>query len=105
MSPEYALDGKFSTKSDVFSFGVVMLEIVSGRKNTGFYNPQQVINLLGYVSVITPSIPSFHVFILAKRRQNSSHKLIITLILSALVDRSCILFRHGDCGATTRPST
>ncbi|XP_057796590.1 G-type lectin S-receptor-like serine/threonine-protein kinase At4g03230 isoform X2 [Salvia miltiorrhiza] len=48
MSPEYALDGKFSTKSDVFSFGVVMLEIISGRKNTGFYNPQQVLNLLGY---------------------------------------------------------
>ncbi|KAH6776067.1 hypothetical protein C2S52_013628 [Perilla frutescens var. hirtella] len=48
MSPEYALDGKFSIKSDVFSFGVVMLEIVSGRKNTGFYNPQEVLNLLGY---------------------------------------------------------
>ncbi|KAG6385147.1 hypothetical protein SASPL_153975 [Salvia splendens] len=48
MSPEYALDGKFSTKSDVFSFGVVMLEIISGKKNTGFYNPQQVLNLLGY---------------------------------------------------------
>ncbi|XP_042038999.1 G-type lectin S-receptor-like serine/threonine-protein kinase At4g03230 [Salvia splendens] len=48
MSPEYALDGKFSTKSDIFSFGVVMLEILSGRKNTGFYNPEQVMNLLGY---------------------------------------------------------
>ncbi|KAH6834177.1 hypothetical protein C2S53_019935 [Perilla frutescens var. hirtella] len=48
MSPEYALDGKFSTKSDVFSFGVVVLEIISGRKNTGFYNPQEVLNLLGY---------------------------------------------------------
>ncbi|PIN08345.1 Serine/threonine protein kinase [Handroanthus impetiginosus] len=48
MSPEYALDGKFSIKSDVFSFGVVMLEIISGRKNTGFYDPQEVMNLLGY---------------------------------------------------------
>lgn len=44
MSPEYALEGAFSTKSDVFSFGVLVLEIVSGRKNTGFYQ------LLGYVS-------------------------------------------------------
>ncbi|OIT33218.1 g-type lectin s-receptor-like serinethreonine-protein kinase [Nicotiana attenuata] len=35
MSPEYALDGLFSIKSDVFSFGVVLLEIVSGRRNTG----------------------------------------------------------------------
>ncbi|KAM7498781.1 hypothetical protein LguiA_023195 [Lonicera macranthoides] len=33
MSPEYAVDGKFSVKSDVFSFGVLMIEIVSGKKN------------------------------------------------------------------------
>jgi serine/threonine protein kinase len=32
MSPEYALDGLFSVKSDVFSFGVVLLEIISGKK-------------------------------------------------------------------------
>jgi hypothetical protein len=37
MSPEYAVDGIFSIKSDVFSFGVVVLEIISGKKNTGFY--------------------------------------------------------------------
>ncbi|CAA0840351.1 G-type lectin S-receptor-like serine/threonine-protein kinase [Striga hermonthica] len=33
MAPEYAFDGKFSVKSDVFSLGVVLLEIVSGKKN------------------------------------------------------------------------
>ncbi|XP_057954528.1 G-type lectin S-receptor-like serine/threonine-protein kinase At4g03230 isoform X2 [Malania oleifera] len=48
MSPEYALDGIFSIKSDVFSFGVVLLEIISGRKNTGFYQSQQALSLLGY---------------------------------------------------------
>ncbi|KAE8725703.1 G-type lectin S-receptor-like serine/threonine-protein kinase [Hibiscus syriacus] len=37
MAPEYAVDGLFSIKSDVFSFGIVMLEIISGRKNTRFY--------------------------------------------------------------------
>ncbi|XP_073277899.1 G-type lectin S-receptor-like serine/threonine-protein kinase At4g03230 isoform X1 [Primulina huaijiensis] len=52
MSPEYALEGKFSTKSDVFSFGVVLLEIVSGKKNTGFYNPEQVLNLLRYAWIL-----------------------------------------------------
>ena len=36
MSPEYVIDGHFSVKSDVFSFGVVLLEIVSGKKNRGF---------------------------------------------------------------------
>eukprot|EP00253_Pinus_taeda_P034485 PITA_34485 len=33
MAPEYALRGQLTEKADVFSFGVVLLEIVSGRKN------------------------------------------------------------------------
>ncbi|XP_057455770.1 G-type lectin S-receptor-like serine/threonine-protein kinase At4g03230 isoform X2 [Lotus japonicus] len=48
MSPEYALDGQFSTKSDIFSFGVVLLEIISGKKNTGFYQYKGTLSLLGY---------------------------------------------------------
>jgi serine/threonine protein kinase len=51
MSPEYALDGLFSIKSDVFSFGVVLLEIISGKKNTGFYESELAMSLIGYVSV------------------------------------------------------
>ncbi|KAL9444254.1 hypothetical protein AB3S75_017437 [Citrus x aurantiifolia] len=47
MSPEYALDGLFSIKSDVFSFGILMLETLSGKKNTGVYNADSF-NLLGY---------------------------------------------------------
>ncbi|KAL8126728.1 hypothetical protein AgCh_013851 [Apium graveolens] len=48
MAPEYALEGLFSVKSDAFSFGVVVLEIISGKKNTGFYGSQLAMNLLGY---------------------------------------------------------
>ncbi|KAL4361221.1 hypothetical protein GQ457_04G004880 [Hibiscus cannabinus] len=48
MSPEYALDGLFSFKSDVFSFGVVVIEIISGKRNTGFYQPEKSLSLLGY---------------------------------------------------------
>jgi serine/threonine protein kinase len=50
MSPEYAIDGLYSIKSDVFSFGVLLLEIISGKKNTGFYNSSSL-NLLRYVSI------------------------------------------------------
>jgi serine/threonine protein kinase len=32
-SPEYAKDGEMTPKCDVFSFGVVLLEIISGRRN------------------------------------------------------------------------
>ncbi|KAF6156818.1 hypothetical protein GIB67_017352 [Kingdonia uniflora] len=48
MSPEYAIDGQFSVKSDVFSFGVLVLEIVSGMRNRGFYHPDHQLNLLGH---------------------------------------------------------
>ncbi|KAJ9136268.1 hypothetical protein P3X46_033360 [Hevea brasiliensis] len=48
MSLEYALDGLFSVKSDVFSFGVLVLEIVSGKKSRGFYHPDHDLNLLGH---------------------------------------------------------
>ncbi|XP_026437107.1 cysteine-rich receptor-like protein kinase 10 isoform X2 [Papaver somniferum] len=37
MAPEYALHGHFSAKSDVFSFGVLILEILSGKKNISCY--------------------------------------------------------------------
>ncbi|XP_028786261.1 putative receptor-like protein kinase At4g00960 isoform X3 [Neltuma alba] len=45
MAPEYARHGRFSTKSDVFSFGVLILEIVSGQKNGGFHNLENVEHL------------------------------------------------------------
>ncbi|KAF7842153.1 G-type lectin S-receptor-like serine/threonine-protein kinase [Senna tora] len=48
MPPEYALDGHFSFKSDVFSFGVLLLELLSGKKNKGFFHPDHKLNLLGH---------------------------------------------------------
>ncbi|KAL7592226.1 hypothetical protein Lser_V15G33238 [Lactuca serriola] len=48
ISPEYAVHGHISVKSDVFSFGVIVLEIVSGRKNRGFSQEGHSDNLLGH---------------------------------------------------------
>ncbi|KAM0837740.1 hypothetical protein ACQ4PT_061437 [Festuca glaucescens] len=48
MAPEYAYQGLCSLKSDVFSFGVLTLEIVSGKKNSGGNQYGDFINLLGY---------------------------------------------------------
>ncbi|KAJ4744250.1 Serine/threonine-protein kinase [Rhynchospora pubera] len=48
MSPEYAMDGVFSVKSDVFSFGVLVLEIISGKKNRGIFSVEPSLNLLSY---------------------------------------------------------
>ena len=54
MSPEYAMQGRFSEKSDVFSFGVLLLETVSGRKNNSSVDNESL-NLLSYVCYITES--------------------------------------------------
>ncbi|KAI7735964.1 hypothetical protein M8C21_022376 [Ambrosia artemisiifolia] len=46
--PEYAVHGVFSVKSDVFSFGVLVLEIVSGMRNREFSSHEHRDNLLGH---------------------------------------------------------
>jgi serine/threonine protein kinase len=50
MAPEYAMHGHFSIKSDVFSFGVLVLEMVSGQKNSYFLIGENFENLLSHVS-------------------------------------------------------
>ncbi|ERN18781.1 hypothetical protein AMTR_s00067p00069710 [Amborella trichopoda] len=47
LAPEYVMHGHFSTKSDIFSFGVLLLEIVSRKKTKAFYDPELNLSLLG----------------------------------------------------------
>jgi serine/threonine protein kinase len=57
MAPEYLMHGALSAKADVFSFGVVVLEIVSGHKNSSFVPPpdSDADNLLDHVRPLHPS--------------------------------------------------
>ena len=63
MALEYATTGQFSVKSDVFSFGVLILEIVSSRKITCLHNGEDREYLLSYVST---NIQSYISIILKK---------------------------------------
>ncbi|XVE51176.1 hypothetical protein DITRI_Ditri02bG0018400 [Diplodiscus trichospermus] len=45
---EYAMQGQFSVKSDAYSFGVLVLEIISGQRNSNFYQTEGAEDLLSY---------------------------------------------------------
>lgn len=91
MSPEYVMQGIFSTKSYVFSFGVLLLEIVSSKKNHSNYHYERPLNLIGYVSFLNPNLlPSYALGVrLIDLYRNSFIIYIVQL---------CMLFRHGNCG-------
>ncbi|XP_038710387.1 cysteine-rich receptor-like protein kinase 10 [Tripterygium wilfordii] len=50
MAPDYAMEGLHSTKSDIFSFGVLLLEIITSRRNAGFHRTKRAPSLIAYVS-------------------------------------------------------
>lgn len=83
MAPEYAFYGLFSVKSDVFSFGILLLEVVSGKKNSGFDHLQNHHNLIGYVRDLQD--------IKYRRMKFFIHLLEFVLKTFALI-------RYGNCG-------
>nr|XP_043621361.1 cysteine-rich receptor-like protein kinase 10 [Erigeron canadensis] len=48
MAPEYAMHGSLTLKTDVYSFGVLLLEIISGQKNSNFTMVSDCKNLLDW---------------------------------------------------------
>ncbi|XP_047066437.1 G-type lectin S-receptor-like serine/threonine-protein kinase B120 [Lolium rigidum] len=48
MSPEYAMEGLFSVRSDMYSFGILILEIITGQKNSSFHHMEGSLNIVGY---------------------------------------------------------
>ncbi|CAN7027592.1 unnamed protein product [Brassica rapa subsp. trilocularis] len=48
MAPEYVMHGQFSFKTDVYSFGVLVLEIISGKKNSCFSDEDSMEGLLTF---------------------------------------------------------
>ncbi|CAM8993757.1 unnamed protein product [Rhodiola kirilowii] len=52
MAPEYAIRGYLTDKADVYSFGIVALEIVSGRSNTSYKGKDDCFYLLDWALVL-----------------------------------------------------
>ncbi|XP_042951864.1 probable leucine-rich repeat receptor-like serine/threonine-protein kinase At3g14840 isoform X2 [Carya illinoinensis] len=52
MAPEYAMRGHLTDKADVYSFGIVALEIVSGKSNTSHRPKGESLHLLDWALVL-----------------------------------------------------
>ncbi|KAH7844985.1 hypothetical protein Vadar_033893 [Vaccinium darrowii] len=52
MAPEYAMRGHLTDKTDVYSFGIVALEIVSGRSNHSYRTKEYCLYLLDWALVL-----------------------------------------------------
>ena len=64
MAPEYAMWGYLTDKADVYSFGIVALEIVSGRSNTTYRPKEECTYLLDWVILTTLHLSSLNFLIL-----------------------------------------
>ncbi|KAI9114726.1 hypothetical protein K1719_014424 [Acacia pycnantha] len=52
MAPEYAMRGYLTDKADIYSFGVVMLETISGKSNTNYRPNEEFVYLLDWAYVL-----------------------------------------------------
>lgn len=50
VAPEYAMTGHLLVKSDVYSYGVVLLELLTGRRPVDMSQPSGQENLVTWVS-------------------------------------------------------
>ncbi|GLU23477.1 hypothetical protein SLE2022_394770 [Rubroshorea leprosula] len=94
MAPEYVMEGIFSVKSDVFSFGVLLLEILSGKKNTGCYQTNSL-NLLGYAWDLWTSHRPLELMDPGLRDVSSDYEQLIYIQIGLLCVQEC---------ATDRPT-
>ncbi|KAG0625730.1 hypothetical protein M758_2G076700 [Ceratodon purpureus] len=59
VSPEYAKTGQATEKSDVYSYGVLLLEILSGRRPTDSSISEEHVNLAGWVRNLQENCQEF----------------------------------------------
>jgi len=52
MAPEYVMHGYLTDKADVYSFGIVALEILHGSNNTILRQKEEAFHLLDWVSIL-----------------------------------------------------
>lgn len=68
LAPEYALLGQLTKKIDVYSFGVLLLEIISGRSSSKAAFGEDMLMLVEWVSFKVPEYGNQAMFLLHVER-------------------------------------
>jgi hypothetical protein len=99
MAPEYAVLGHLSVKLDVYSFGVLVLEVVTGRRNTDTCFGSELEEpgtLLSYVSLPNLTIRTARRSIMdIAHQQNTCIVMILSPGMESLAERNTT----GDDGS------
>ncbi|TXG62930.1 hypothetical protein EZV62_009924 [Acer yangbiense] len=94
VAPEYACTGMLNEKSDIYSFGILIMEIISGRNPVDYSRPQGEVNLVEWLKTMVGNRKSEEV-VDPKIPEMPASKALKRILLVAL--------RCVDPDATKRP--
>ncbi|KAI4328828.1 hypothetical protein L6164_021154 [Bauhinia variegata] len=94
VAPEYACTGMLTEKSDIYSFGILIMEIITGRSPVDYSRPQGEVNLIDWLKTMVGNRKSEEV-VDSKLPEMPSSKALKRVLLVAL--------RCVDPDATKRP--
>ncbi|KAL8028180.1 hypothetical protein ABFX02_14G142900 [Erythranthe guttata] len=83
VAPEYACTGMLNEKSDIYSFGILIMEIITGRSPVDYSRPKGEVNLVDWLKTMVGNRKSEEV-IDPKIMEKPASKALKRLILVAL---------------------
>ncbi|KAG6434410.1 hypothetical protein SASPL_106042 [Salvia splendens] len=83
VAPEYACTGMLNEKSDIYSFGILIMEVITGRSPVDYSRPQGEVNLVDWLKMMVGSRKSEEV-VDPKLAERPDSKALKRLILIAL---------------------
>ncbi|KAI7751135.1 hypothetical protein M8C21_008713 [Ambrosia artemisiifolia] len=88
LAPEYASSGKLTEKSDVFSYGVMLLELITGRRPVDSTNTYMDDSLVDWVRpLLTRALEdgNFDMIVDSRLQQNYNHSEMARMVSCAVV--------------------
>lgn len=95
--PEYVRKGIYFMKYDVYSYGALLLQIISGKRTSRYYGPSENLNLLEFAYELWKNGEGMEFFYPSIDDSSSAHKLMRCMQIALLcvqenaADRPAIL--------------